>query len=331
MEALNHNLNFTKKESPMKGFQEVVFSVSNLERTLEFYQEICGWKLVHEGQGDQNLKQLWNLDDDASIKEAFLVNPGDKEGFLRLVQFKNVPQKQIRSGTQIWDSGGIFDVNLRTKDMSTMYPTFLNHGWNGYTDPNRFTFNQFDVSEVLLKGHDGVTIAMMERFHPPLEGFEFEKISRMFNSTTICSDYDTTKDFFLNKLGFKLNFETEGNKRSNGPNVVGIPPNINGDITVPVCIVSPDGKNVGSIELMEPKELKGKDCSELAKPPNLGILMLRFPVKDAASYAEEIEKRGVVLNTEVQTLDIAPYGKMKVFSVRTPDGVWLEFMELLNK
>jgi len=326
-----HNLDFKNSDSPLKGFQEVVFSVYNIEKWEAFLKNICGWEVVYKNNANKDLNTLWLLNDGVKIEEILLINPGDTDGFLRLVKFHNVEQEQIRSGAQIWDSGGIFDVNTRVKDIDIIYRNFQNEGWNGFTDPHRFTFGEFDVSEVLLKGPDGITIATMQRFHPPLEGFEFEKTSRFFNSTTICKNYKKSLSFFTDILGFKLYFESSGDKRENGHNVIGIPPNINGGITAPVCIIHPEGKNYGSIELLETKELKGKDCSHLAQPPNLGILMLRFPVKNTAAYAKQIVEKGGKLNTPVQTLEMKPYGKVNAFSIRTPDGVWLEFIELIKK
>jgi len=41
-----HNLSFSASDSPIKGFQEAIFSVSNLEREIEFYQRVCGWKIL---------------------------------------------------------------------------------------------------------------------------------------------------------------------------------------------------------------------------------------------------------------------------------------------
>lgn len=331
MNEFEHNLHFSEEDSPIKGFQEAIFSVSNLERTVDFYQRICGWKIISRNSGSDALKQLWQLEDTTEIEEVVLHNPNEKEGFLRLVQFKNVEQQQIRSGTQTWDTGGIFDVNMRAVDIEKLYRSFQNEGWNGYSDPYRYVFNIYDVSEVLIKGHDGVTIAIMQRFAPPLEKFPHLKItSRFFNSSIICEDVEASYDFFKNKLGFHLFFKTEGNSRFDGQNVLGIPPNINSTVEVPIYIVRPDKDNFGSVELLELKQFRGKNCADLAKPPNLGILMLRFPIKDADAYAAQIESNGVPLNTPVQKLRIEPYGEMKIFSVRTPDGVWLEFMELIN-
>jgi len=140
----------------------------------------------------------------------------------------------------------------------------------------------------------------------------------------------TTHDFYINKLGFKMFFQTLGDTRSGTHNVLGFPQNINKEIKVPIDIVRPDINNYGSIEYLEPKEVKGKDCSHLAKPPNLGILMHRFPVRNAEEYANNLREKGVELNSEIQTLEVQPYGKLKVFSVLSPNGVWLEFIELIG-
>ncbi len=328
---IEHNLDFTNTERNIKGFQEAVFSVSNLHTYVEFFTSICGWKQVHRGRCDNNMKQLWHLDDQVEIEEVLMQNAGDNEGFIRLVSFKNVDQVQIRSAAQTWDWGGIFDVNIRTNDMDAFYRATQNAGWSAYADPLRYTFGKYDVSEVLLRGPDGITIAAMERFSPPLVGFpHMKKTSRLFNSSIVTNNMAESYDFYIHKLGFQMFFQTAGDARKAGKNVLGIPPNINKDITVPVDIVRPDIDNFGSIEYLELKELEGKDCSSLAKPPNLGILMLRFPVRDAEKYANQLMERDVTLNSELHTVELLPYGKVKIFSIRTPEGVWLEFMELIK-
>lgn len=330
MNTFRHNLHFGPDDPPLKGFQEAVLSVSVMERSLDFYQRVCGWKLIGHKKASPDLNKLWQLAENVEIEEALLVNEGDKEGFLRVVKFHHVEQQQIRSAAHAWDSGGIFDLNIRTKNIDQLYTEFQQEGWNGYGDPLRYTFGIYDVSEVLIKGPDGITFAAMQRFHPPLEGFILHKTSRIFNSSIISIDTDITYDFFVNKLGFELFFKTEGDNRNPGRNVLGIPDNINSGITVPVYIVRPDINNFGSVEFLEMKELKGKDCSSLAKPPNLGLLMLRFPVVNAKAYAEQIMSKGVELHTHIQSLHLEPYGQVKAFSVISPDGVWLEFIEWVS-
>jgi len=259
-----------------------------------------------------------------------LQNPGDHSGFLRLVKFYNCEQQQIRSSGRPWDSGGIFDINTRALNLEESFKTFQAHGWNGYCDPVRFQFGKFDVSEVVMQGHDGIAIAMAQRHAPPLEGYpNLKKLSHIFNSTHISKDVDAAYDFFVNKLGFKVYLQVEGKNRKPGKNVLGIPQNTNAEVELPVYIVHPDGVNLGSVEFLQIKGLDGEDFAHLAKPPNLGILMLRFPVSNAQQYADLLMAKGLELNTPVQEINLSPYGNVKVFSVLSPDGVWMEFLELL--
>lgn len=326
-----HNLHFSTDDPSMKGFQEVIFSVSNIERTIDFFESVCGWVTISRAKSDSNLKHLWHLPDEVEIEEALLQNEGDREGFVRLVQFHNIAQRQIRSAAHIWDTGGIFDVNIRTYKMDELYPALQAEGWNGFSDPLRYTFGIYDVSEVLMKGPDGIVIAFMQRYAPPLKDFDhMKKTSRIFNSSVLVRDMKDSHDFFVDKLGFELFFQTPGLDRKTGHNVIGIPPSMNQDITVPIDIVRPDINNFGSIEYIKTNELSGKDCADMAIPPNLGILMYRFPVRNAEAYAAKLIEKGVELNSTIHTVHVPPYGALKIFSVRSPDGVWIEFVEAVN-
>jgi hypothetical protein len=51
-------------------------------------------------------------------------------------------------------------------------------------------------------------------------------------------------------------------------------------------------------------------------------------VADAAALAEQITRRGWPLYTPPIHLEIAPYGPVLSFAVRTPDGAILEFFQL---
>jgi len=271
------------------------------------------------------------VDTSAQLTEVVLANPGDQRGYLRLVQFEGVEQRPIRSSGRTWDTGGIFDINIRAKDLQTSLTALQDAGWNGFSDPIRYQFGPFDVSEVILQGPDGVAVALMERHAPPLEGYpNLRKLSHVFNSTHISKDAEAARAFFIDQLGWEIYLQTPGLDRKAGPNVLGFPQNTNAEIELPVYIVHPQGINFGSVEFIEVKGLDGEDFSAYAKPPNLGILLLRFPVKDAEAYALALHDKGLELYQPITTLNISPYGQCKVFTVQSPDGVLLEFIELLD-
>ncbi len=329
---VKHNFDFSDKSDSLRvaGFQEAVISVSDFEKALWFYQNSYGWEIIHQGKVPKDLQPLWQLEDSIEIQEAVLRNPNTKSGYLRVLKFHGVEQQLIRSSANTWDTGGIFDLNIRVQDMGTQYPEFERNGWNGYAKPHRYTFDIYDVSEVLMQGPDGIVFAGIQRFNPPLEGFEFDKVSRIFNSSLISKDLEASHDFYHNKLGFSLAFETAGDSRNEGPNVLGIPPNINGNVRVPIKIYKPDPNDYGSIELLQLMDLEGEDHAQHAHPPNLGILMLRFPVRSIRDYSEFISNNGVEINTRASNIRLEPYGQVNIVTVRTTEGAWFEFVELLN-
>jgi catechol 2,3-dioxygenase-like lactoylglutathione lyase family enzyme len=311
-----------------QGFQEVVVSVSDLEGAAGFYREVAGWQVIHRGRAGSDLAELWELDGGQEIQEIVLANPGDDRGHLRLVSFPGADQRQIRSSAQTWDTGGIFDINVRVTDIHRKFRQFRDRGWQFYSDPIQFRFGPFVVWEVLARGPDGVVIAMVERVEPPLEGWpNLRELSCIFNSTQIVRNFDQSRAFYEEVLGFEVYLEHVGPSKTSGPNVLGLPHNLAAEVTRRVVIVSPDGGNSGSVELIAFDGLTGADFEDLAVPPNLGILALRFPMTDLREFQEQIMRRGAVPIAGPSPVRIEPYGSVEVLVVRAPEGAWLEFYQ----
>jgi len=186
------------------GYQEAVFSVSDIEAHTAFYQNIAGWTILHQGEIHPNLLRGYGLADGITGEQVVLGNPGTKRGYIRLVQFDGAHQVQIRSSAQPWDTGGIFDVNSRVLDMRTTFVQFQRHGWQAAADPVEFSFGPFIVNEWLTRGPDGIVFALMERIAPPLKGWpHLRKLSRLFNATQVVADIESARAFYQDALGFK--------------------------------------------------------------------------------------------------------------------------------
>lgn len=317
-------------DSPVlpSGFREVVFSVSDLEASARFYQQVAGWEVVVEGQAAPELATHWGLDEHQVVEQVLLRNPGTDRGWLRLVRFPGAEQRQMRSSAQTWDTGGIFDVNTRSLDIHEKFEQFRTHGWQSYSDPIQFTFGPFVVWEVLLRGPDGVVFAVSERVQPPLEGWtHLRELSNIFNSTQIVADFETSLAFYRDALGFKVYLEHEGPSEEAGPNVLALPFNLATEIPRRVVILSPDGSNTGSVELIAFDGATGADHSDNARAPNLGILALRFPVSDLEAYSRRLAGYGVTPINGPSTVLIEPYGEVEIMTIRAPEGSWLEFYQ----
>ena len=94
-----------------------------------------------------------------------------------------------------------------------------------------------------------------------------------------------------------------------------------------VGIWQPEGINDGSIELIQCAGIRGRDFSDAAVAPNVGILLLRFPVGDVRKLARSIEERGWPIYASLSVVEVQPHGDLTMFAVRTPDGAILEFYE----
>ncbi|MEM1092756.1 MAG: VOC family protein [Pseudomonadota bacterium] len=314
------------------GYQEAVFSVSSLEDYREFFENVAGWQVKAEGPLSDAQLRAWGLGGDASGHQLVLGNPGTPRGYVRLVKFAGVPQQQIRSNAQSWDTGGWFDVNARVLSMDQKFGEFQARNWQASSDPIQFSFGPFVVKEWLARGPDGVVMALIERVEPPLEGWpQLQQMSRIFNATQIVPDIEQARDFYMNKLGFTSYLEHHGASKAPGPNVLGMPHNVAAEVPRIVSIVHPQGKNEGSVELLQFDGLTGADWAERASPPNLGIVMLRFPVADLTAFYDHVRRQGIEVIAAPATIELKPYGTARVLAVRGPGGVWLEFFELLTQ
>ena len=312
------------------GYREAVFSVSNLAAQAGFYRDVAGWQVLHEGAVPSELLRAYDLPEEVSGRSVVLGNPGTDRGFLRLVQFDGAEQVQIRSNAQTWDTGGIFDVNSRVADMSKKFAEFQAHDWQAASDPVQFSFGPFVVREWLTRGPDGIVLALIERVQPPLEGWpELRELSRLFNATQIVADAEAAKSFYIDKLGFSTYLEHTGVSDEPEQNVFGLPHDVATEVARTVYILHPTGTNEGSIEILAFDGAIGRDFSDRARPPNLGILTLRFPLADIDRFAAHVAAEEIDVTMPPTTVTIAPYGTVRLMAIRGPGGVWLEFFQSL--
>ncbi len=314
-----------------EGWREAVLSVSDLNSWITYYTTILNWEVRNKGEVSKTLLSAWGLPKEANALYALLANPESKTGFVRIADFENVEQRRVREHDQPWETGGIFNINKRVSDMASLSRKLTNAGWQAQSAPVKFTFGPFVIWEWIPRHSDGVRIAFIERVKPILEGWPHLKTtSRTFNSTQMVKDIDKALAFYRDILGFEVYLEHRGPSEEPGESVIGLSHQAMTTIDRHVVIVHPQGVNEGSIELLQYHGYSGRDFSEHAVPPNLGIMMLRFPVADVDALAAYLKGRKISLQMPVTITNIKPYGRVKIIAVRAPDGAWLEFFETLE-
>ena len=116
----------------------------------------------------------------------------------------------------------------------------------------------------------------------------------------VASDYNKAKDFYVNKLGLKINREVERKERED-------------------FIIFLDGGENIEIELF----IEKNPPKRLTRPEARGLRHLAFRVDDIFKSVEELKKRGI----ETEEIRIDPLNGKHMTFFFDPDGLPLELHE----
>ena len=316
---------------PSGPWQEAVVSVTDLDRSAAFFQEIGDYEVRWRGALDQSLISTWGLLPAAS-GEAMLIGPkGYDSGLIRLVRFDNAGRKApTRPGARAWDTGCYYSLMVRMKDMVSIYDDAIEMGWWTETPITPLKFGTSRLKVMVFRGPDGLQVQGYERLEPPLsdEIPEFERLTGPFNVMQMVRDRDAAYGFFTRLLGFGTFYAGEPYLAKSPAHMpLGIPVNLTTSVAYHAAIVYPYKGEFGRMEMIEIIGLDGRDHSVRCQAPNLGILSVRFPVDDAQAAATTIEMRGGTLVRGIERVKLAPYGEVSMFTIKTPDGANIQFFE----
>ena len=312
-------------------WQEAVVSVTDLDRTARFFLEIGGYEVKWRGALGEDSIAAWGLPEKTTGEALLLGSPGYDSGLVRLVRFDNAgPRVPMRPGSRAWDTGCYFSLMVRMKDMEAVYADAIRLGWWTETPITYLEWGASKLNVVIYRGPDGVQVQGYERLAPPLPGTipEFERMTGPFNVMQMVRDRDAAYRFFTEILGFATFF--------NGPPYVaaeptpmplGIPLNLTTEIPYRAGIVFPTPGEFGRMEMIEIMGLDGRDYAERCHAPNLGILAVRFPVEDVETALATIGARGWTIAAPIRKLSLEPWGAVRLFEVKTPDGAIVQFFE----
>jgi catechol 2,3-dioxygenase-like lactoylglutathione lyase family enzyme len=313
--------------TPDGGFHEAVLVVGDAARVAASYGRAFGYRSLNQGRVSAETAAFYGLDGLAGAPELLIGEPGQGRGYVRLLQAPaGLPIG--RFGGQAWDTGGIFDLDIRALgDIEAMTARAADEGFVPLAPITDYDFAGLKVREVVMVGHDGVGMAIISQEDPPLGGYEAAEgpASYAFNSTQVVRSLDEARAFFIDALGWKPVYETRWAHPGSGLNCLGMPLNLARTHDFKVGIYHPQGVNFGSVEMLEIEGLEGFD---FRAPPGVvrrGIAALRFPVSDLDSTLAAVRRGGGSVVAEPREIEIAPYGAAALAAVETPWGARLEF------
>jgi len=324
----------TKPEPITKlPWQEVVISVTDIDRTAEFFKEIGDFKEVYRGPSSKTSIQHYGLRSDASAEELLLSAEGSDVGFIRLIRFDNVGiKKPMRPGSRAWDTGCYFSLMVRMKGLRKIYDEAIEMGWWTETPVAQISFGESRLDVVIFKGPDGVQVQGYDRLEPPLpKAFpKFDRISQPFNIMQMIKNRENSRKFFVDLLGFDTFFYgAPFTAKEEAVTPLGIPLNFTTKTKYRTAIYYPVAGELGRVEMIEFMDIKGLDHSDNCQAPNLGLLSIKYPVEDLNQTLGILKARGEK-SIDISEIQLQPYGDISVFSLSSPDGAIIEFYEQKN-
>ena len=329
---IGHSGNHTDSLLPItdKPWQEAVISVTDLDRTAQFFKNIGDYQELYRGKSSASTIDHFGLSQDASAEELLLASKNSTLGFIRLIRFDNAGYKEpMRPGARAWDTGCYFSLMVRMKGLREIYDEAIEMGWWTETPVAKVSFGESLLDVVIFKGPDGVQIQGYERLRPSLpRAFpEFERISQPFNIMQMIKNRENSRKFYVDLLGFDTFFygvPFTAKKEALTP--LGIPLNFTTKTQYRTAIYYPVSGELGRVEMIEFMDIKGLDHSEKCHAPNLGLLSIKYPIKNMDQTLKVLNERGNS-SINVNQINLKPYGNISIFSLTSPDGAIIEFYE----
>jgi hypothetical protein len=313
-----------------KGWQEAVVHVADAKPWVDFLTQDAGWRVISRGRVDASVIAAWGLPASVTGSEVLVGNPGDAKGWVRLVTLRGIASQPIRPAAQAWDPGGWFSLMTRSRDATAIYNKAIARGWTAYNSPQEFSFGGVALRNVVIRGPDGVNIAIYERLSPKLEGWDtIRGISRAFNVMTMVKDFEAERIFFQEGLGFGAWFV--GNYEDSVPVATnfGLPVNLSTTIPRRSGILWESQGEDGRVEVMRFVGLEGVDQSPRASFANRGIVSIRIPVVSLDAWVGRARSRGIAVRVATGLVRLVPYGAVRHAWVQSPNGGIVEAFEVV--
>lgn len=315
------------------GWHEAIIVTRDAKNMTQFFETVAGWETIKKGKlSAETAAYLTNNVTGVSGVYAVVKSPDFDQGWVRIIELGGVDQKIIRANAQAWDTGGIFSIMTRSADIERNKTDAEKAGWTAFNEPYDFGFGDLKLRNVVLRGPDGVNLAIYEWVQPKRDDAAPGAVTKAFNSMQMVADIETTMDFYVDVLGFDVYQKGAFIDPENRPTNFALPVNYATQIPRDYGILIPKGADdaAGRVELMQFRGFEGRDLSDRASLSNLGITTLMFPTSNLQRKESELKAKGATFVREPQTIMLPPFGEAEAFTIASPDGVLLTFFEITD-
>lgn len=305
------------------GFEEATAIVLDVDASIARLTAVFGYRTIWRGRAAPATLALMGVDPGWPAEEALIGDPAQGRGHIRLFGFPGRDTGVMRDGAQPWDSGGLFDINIRALSaIAPIHAAMTRNGFCAFGPLTAWEFGSLSVKEVVSRDADGLAIAVMERIAPPLEGYDDASgaCSYVFNATQVVPDFEAARAFYVDALGWRVVQESTWAHES-GDNCIGLPLDVARVRDLKVGIYQANGLNEGSVEILEYTAESLHFCN--AAPPARGWAALRFPLTDVEGFLSAAAAGGCTISAP-RAIHMPPYGSVVAGVAVTPWGARLE-------
>lgn len=301
----------------------VTVSVRDLERSLEFYENAFGYRVLAQGTLPvDELRKSWRMPSDLRGEYA-VVGPGTAEtGLLRLVSFSS-------AGVSIWgdysriQDYGHYAINFRALDVHRTWEKLCAAGARPKSPPKYWTVNeQISAWDSMCFDPDGVLLDVFQVEGQVLEtlGEQEAEVSEVQTMAIHVSDMAQSVDFYSG-LGFSVLYD----KVVDGmENFFGLP---RGTKLHNVNLMMPGSSPNGRVELAQYIGFPGRSIGDRAMPPNLGVLTMSF---ESGDIGEDLQRAVMLGGSQIADpveVELTPWGKVRAVVCLGPDGEAVELYQ----
>ena len=310
--------------------EQVVFSVKDLERSTEVYTAVMGFRVRERGQGvSAALGRLWSLPPGTEMRWVLMEKAEAPDSIrIQLVQFTPLaPRARYEYREQ---DGGYLDVHLCVADVLSSYKELIAQGFTAMHHPILWRGRGGELGvgerawyEAFMHGFDGEGITLIPWQERP--GCKDLSTSLPFgpirNITIAVGNLEEAHRFYTGVLDWGA---TEKRYDAFGPDMERMLRLPRGAVARAVHFGPPP---IPWLTLVEFAGVPKTDLSARNAPPFRGLSVLSFAVYDIDNLFARMRAANVHIVMPPIEISERPYGRAKAFTVRGPDGVFMEFAE----
>lgn len=307
----------------ISNIRETTISTDALDESIHFYQDHFGFELKRVVElRDPAWRQLWRLPENMWARCALLQVKNSAIGSLRLIQFFPTSKVYTHLPYRTLDTG-YGGIDIEVPDMMSRFEGFVVHGHARVTAPIQYEppGSALYLNESVVVGPTGERIPMVfyremsKKDEPMSTTPEYTPALAIFQ---IVENLKSAAEVYL-RLGLQITRERE-TSISSVSRALGVPV----DTVYRAYQLANPAERFGRPILVQYLNKTGANLSDISRPPNLGLVLTSFRVRDVDEALQRLQGTEVQVLAAPLDVDNDLYGRTRALVFRHPNGAWVE-------